>query len=246
MGNKTGTKRNVLVLGGSGLIAPHVTPALEDDYQLQLADIKPHPDGRASITVDITRYDEVLEACRGMDAVVNMTVVRNDPTLSYRVNTIGARNVMKAAAECGIDKVIHTGPEMSWRQYAHHFGLQDPPLVASTKHYELTKYLSYEICRIYAQQFEITTPCLLFGGLYNAPVKPKPRHPFLSFMVIWEDVQQALRLSLDVESLPDYFQTFNILTYETTGKYGTQKAQRLLGYKPSRHYEKFYKREKRG
>ena len=38
--------KRVLLLGASGLIAPHIIPALEKDYDLRLADIKEHPDGR--------------------------------------------------------------------------------------------------------------------------------------------------------------------------------------------------------
>ena len=74
--------KNVLLLGASGLIAPHLIPGLEPHYNLRLADIKPHPDGKPTLTVDVTRYDQVLEAARGMDAILNFTVNRPHHALS--------------------------------------------------------------------------------------------------------------------------------------------------------------------
>ena len=104
--------KNVLVLGASGNIAPHVTPGLEPYYHLRLGDIKPHPLGKPVTTVNMASYQDVLEASRGMDAIVNFTVIRDHPVQSFEVSTKGAYHVMKAAVEHGIKKVIHTGPEL--------------------------------------------------------------------------------------------------------------------------------------
>src|SRR5690242_19858195 len=50
------TMRDVLLLGASGLIAPNIIPFLEPHYNLRLADVKPYPDGRPILTVDVTDY----------------------------------------------------------------------------------------------------------------------------------------------------------------------------------------------
>src|SRR5438093_221579 len=52
-----------------------------------------------------------IAATEGMDAIVNMTVMRRDPVEAFRVNTIGAYNVMRAAVARGMRRVVHTGPE---------------------------------------------------------------------------------------------------------------------------------------
>ena len=49
--------------------------------------------------MDVWDYGQVREAMEGVDAVMNFTVLRHDDTLSFQVNTIGAWNVMKAAAD---------------------------------------------------------------------------------------------------------------------------------------------------
>ena len=85
--------KQVLLLGASGLIAPYLLPGLEPYYDLRLADVKPHPEDQPVTTVDITSYEQVLEAARGMDAIINSTVVRDDPVQSFHVNTRGAWHV---------------------------------------------------------------------------------------------------------------------------------------------------------
>src|SRR5262245_3916375 len=127
--------RNVLLLGASGLIAPNIIPGLERHYNLRLADIKPHPDGRPIVTVDVTDYEQVLDAARGMDAIMNYTVNRPDPVLSFQVNTLGAYHVMRAAAELGIRKVLHSGPQMLIGAYMHDFDVDDPPPQPGTNYY---------------------------------------------------------------------------------------------------------------
>ena len=39
-----------------------------------------------------------------MDAIMNFTVLRDDPVVSFEVSTKGAYHVMKAAAALGIQK----------------------------------------------------------------------------------------------------------------------------------------------
>ena len=76
-------KKQVLFLGASGLIGPHLTPGLEADYDLRLSDVKPHPDGTSLLHVDVTNYGQLLEAARGVDAIMNFAVVRGDPVQSF-------------------------------------------------------------------------------------------------------------------------------------------------------------------
>ena len=63
--------KNVLLLGASGNIAPHIIPGLERHYNLRLADIRRHPGGKPTMHVDMGDYGQVLEAARGMDAIMN-------------------------------------------------------------------------------------------------------------------------------------------------------------------------------
>ena len=225
--------KRVLVLGACGNIGPFVTPGLEDDYDLTLSDLIPHPDGRPTITVDVTDYTQVRDAARGMDAIVNLTVIRPDPEHSFHVNVRGALNTMKAAAEHGIRKVLHTGPQLiRGARYDHEFDIDDPPHMPGTGYYGLTKHLSNGI----------TTLCFLFNGLGARPTERVTGRDFPPFTIVWEDLQQACKLALDIESVPDNYQEFDLHSYVAQGKYSIDKARRMLGYEPLMRVEDYYRR----
>ena len=236
--------KNVLILGASGLIMPHVIPSLEPHYTLLLTDVKPHPAGLPVQRVDVSDYQQVYEAMAGMDAVINATVVRNEPERSFSVNTLGANNVMKAAATLGIRKVIHTGPQLYRNAYDEDFGIANPPLQPDTGFYGLTKYLSYEICKVYARTYAITTPCFVFNGLGARPESPRIGQDFPPMTVLWEDLQHACRLALELEGLPNYFHVFHLHSYEGHSKFLLDDAKRLLGFEPQQRWMEDYRRKR--
>ena len=235
--------KKVLLLGASGEVAPNIIPGLEGHYDLRLADLMPHPDGRPTLTVDVTSYEQVLEAARGMDAIANFTVNRHDPVLSFEVNTKGAYHVMKAAAALGIGRVLHTAPQLIAPHYEHEFDVGDVPQLPGAEYYLVTKYLSLEICSIYARAFGIQTVCFQFNLLGETPAGPMTDRHCPPFLIVWEDLVSACRLALDVEAVPDNFQSFNLHSACPQGKYSTEKAQRMLGYAPRVRLGEFYKRQ---
>ena len=203
--------KRVLLLGASGLIAPHIIPALEKDYDLRLADIKEHPDGRPVQSVDVRDYGQVRAAMEGMDAVMNFTVLRHDDVLSFQVNTIGAWNIMKAAADAGIKKVIHTGPAQTLLLYTHDTDIPvDAPDAPSSDYYFITKHLSNEIVRSFALRHEIHTVCYLFQGLAPRPTEPSSKATVRDFLIIYDDLAVACRQGLELPSVPGYYQAFNL------------------------------------
>jgi nucleoside-diphosphate-sugar epimerase len=234
--------KNILVLGACGNVGPYLTPGLEPYYHVHLADVKPHPLGKPVLSVDVTSYEQVSAAMQGMDAAINLTVLRDDPRLSFAVNTLGAYHLMRAAAEHGVKKVIHTAAQSARYWYDCDFDIDDVPEMPGTGYYMITKYLSMEICRIYARAYGIQTICFLFNGLGPKPTAPVAAQDFPPFTVVWEDLQHACRLALEIESVPDHFQYFNLLSYTGHGKYRIDKARRVLGYAPQERLEDYFKR----
>jgi len=173
---------------------------------------------------------------------MNFTVIRDDPDQSFHVNTLGAWHVMKAASELGIKKVIHTGPQSIRNAYDQDFDIVDVPRSPGTGYYGLTKFLALEICRIYAQAYDIQTISFVFNGLGPRPTEKVSGQDFPPFTIIWEDLQLACRLALDIESVPDNFQDFNMLSYEGHGKYSVEKARQILGFEPTEKWENYFKR----
>ena len=236
--------KRVLLIGASGLVAPHITAGLETHYDLRLTDIKPHPDNRPITHLDLRNYDQVLEAARGMDAIMNFTVLRpHDPVRSFHVNMLGALHVMKAARALDIKKVVHTGPQLIRGHHDQDFDVSDVPRAPGVSYYGVSKILSYEICRIYARAYGIQTICLAFNGLGPNPAQRDYGKDFPPFFIVWEDLQQVCRLALEIEKVPDDYQEFNMTSFEGHGKYSSEKARRILGFEPSQRWEDHFKRK---
>ena len=60
--------------------------------------------------------------------------------------------------------------------------------------------------------------------------------------IVWEDLQLACRLALEIESIPDCYQEFNMLSYEGHEKYSMDKARRILGFEATEDWSGYFAR----
>lgn len=77
-------------------------------------------------------------------------------------------------------------------------------------------------------------------------LRPRPTERTIgdscAFIVVWEDLAHACRLALEIESVPDHFQVFNLHSFGLQGRYLIEKAERILGYRPLEQVEDYFKR----
>jgi nucleoside-diphosphate-sugar epimerase len=178
-----------------------------------------------------------MQACEGMDAIVNCTVVRPHPVQAFRVNFLGAYNVMRAAVAHQIKRVVHTGPLQVGNDRPSGYGWDydvpdDAPARPGTWLYAHSKYLGQEVVRLFAEQYGLEAPTLYYSSFVNpatARVQPGGVHPM---SISWEDSARAMRRALEVPALPAPFEIFHILADLPHGKYSNVKAKRLLGWQP--------------
>ncbi len=235
---------NVLILGANGYLGPHVVRALAPHHHLRVTDIRPAPPeiqtqfaGHEFMDVDITSAEQVLRAAHGMEAIVNLAVLRTDPVLAFRVNMTGCQNVMQAAVTHGIRRVINTGPHFtvagpSYEGIDH--GIEpDVPSHSGTNLYALTKSLGHQICRAYTQTHEIYVQNYLFYTFRDTK-ELKPGVGGVPFVVSWRDAAEVFRLGLaiDLAKLPSKCEVFFILGDTPQGKFLNDKAKRILGFAP--------------
>jgi len=258
----------VCIFGAGGPVGASATQALKGDYILRLTDLRDIHDIQAENKpqskfapmpvvpepphewwqVDVTDYDQVKEAASGMDALINVTVLRPELVAAFRVNMVGAYNVMKAAVSCGIRRVIHTGPRhtrlVHEGDYWYDFDVPDEaPLHPGTDLYALTKYLGGQVVRVFAEQHSLEVVCFLF--CHFRPGNGKDANPgsgVSPFTTSWEDTGTAFRYGLRVPKLPHSYEVFDICARLPHGKFGSEKAERLLGWRPEYNFERLYKR----
>jgi nucleoside-diphosphate-sugar epimerase len=243
-------RMNVLILGSAGNIGPPgVIPGLEPYHTLRLADIKPHPPEIAArhetMIVDISSPNEVMRAAEGMEAIVNLTVVRGHPVHSFDVNIRGAYNVIRAAVEHGIKRIVHTGPQGVMTHYYDDYSIpSDTPLRYGVDLYGLTKLVSFEICRTFAEAHDLEVVCLLFCWFLDPDDSRIPvGQDTHSFAVSWADTGQIFHKALIAPALPSPFEIFNITSNVPHNRYSIEKARRILDYQPKDDLARLWKRK---
>src|SRR5262249_21943055 len=105
--------RRIVIFGAGGPLAAAAARMLAPDYQLRLTDRgatkyipregsgqwrtarlpDPLPPPHEMRIVDVTDARQVSDACEGTDAIINCTVMREDPVEAFRVNTLGAYHI---------------------------------------------------------------------------------------------------------------------------------------------------------
>ena len=115
--------KNVLVIGGAGYIGSAVLPKLlEKGYHVRLLDLllygtEPiddlinHP-RLEIIQADFRQVHKVLEAMRGMDAVIHLGAIVGDPAcaldedLTVEVNLMATRMIAEVAKSVGVERMV--------------------------------------------------------------------------------------------------------------------------------------------
>jgi nucleoside-diphosphate-sugar epimerase len=254
----------IVLYGAGGPVAAAAIAELEHAHTLRLADIRspdqPHPDLRDHperarawprrpqprdhefVRTDVTDPEQVLAAADGMDAIVNLSVVRPDPVLSFRVNMTGAYHVMQAAVRHGIRRVVHTGPETIISGYWHdHDVTVEAPPRPGTDYYLLTKYLGQEVVRAFAEHRELEVIALYFHVFQPADA-PEPHLTASPFLVSWEDTGRAFRAAVEAPPMPNHYEPFIITADLPHGKFSAEKAKRLLGWHPRDAFPQHWRR----
>ncbi len=237
---------NVLILGANGMLGPHVIKALEPHHTLRLTDINDLDTPHEYIKVDASDLDHVVRVAEGMDAIINLSVMRTDRVRAFDVSARGCYNMMVAAVEHNIDRVINTGPFYavagpSYERFDHGVG-PDVPAHPGTWLYALTKSLGQEICNVFTEFHDIHVMDLLFYMFLHAethvgePGDPIAQigHDLVPYTVSWRDAADSFRCALDIDlsALPSRSEVFFMFPDLPHGKFSNEKAKRILGWQP--------------
>lgn len=163
----------ILITGGSGALGQVITrDLLEAGHELTDYSLAPPvlPSMR-SITGDITDMDGVRAACRGQDAVIHLAGIpgpgRAAPERIAQVNVVGTVNLLEAAVQAGIPKLIFassmTAFGFGFSRYPfppRYLPIDENHPAAPQDEYGISKLAAELYCRRYSDAFGIQTICL--------------------------------------------------------------------------------------
>lgn len=113
MERKNGMRsQHVAVIGGAGRLGRYVVNELGARHEVLVLDRSSVAAGKSTKIVDITILDDLRQALKDVEAIVHIAGVDGHveaaPEVFFGVNVVGTWNVLQAAAELGIRKVIIT------------------------------------------------------------------------------------------------------------------------------------------
>jgi nucleoside-diphosphate-sugar epimerase len=226
-------------------MGPHVIKALEGEHELRLSDVNdlegsPHEYRK----IDVADLDAVVDAAEGMDAIINLSVLRDHRKIAFDVSMRGCYNVMTAAVTHGVRRVVNTGPHFTlagatYERFDYDIG-PDIPAQPGTNLYALTKSLGHEICRVFTRNHDVYVMGLFF---YNfRPEESQLGQDLTPYSVTWEDTGRAFAsaLSVDLETLPSRWESFFVFADLPHHKFSNEKVKRLLGWRPTEDLHEFW------
>ena len=246
----------VLILGANGMLGPWVSKALSD-HEIIETDLEKIPSNINYHKIDISNTKDVLKISEGVDAIINLSVLRADRKLAFDVNTLGNYNMMLAAETHKISRIINTGPHFqiagpTYEDYDFELNPDMPPQ-PGVNLYALSKSLGQEICNQFTRKNDfIFLQTLLFYIFYdenyiraaeNTP-QPSGSDP-APFSVTWTDAAEAIKLALeiDLKNLPSRSESYFINSNLPHNKFSNQKAKSILGWNATKDFEELWNRK---
>tara|TARA_Y100000004_G_C8922086_1_gene415905 strand:+ start:54 stop:962 length:909 start_codon:yes stop_codon:yes gene_type:complete len=176
-----------IVTGGAGFIGSHIVDRLVDDGNevISLDDESAtsneefYWNTRAEkAVIDICDYDKIEPIFNGVDCVFHLAAESRiqpaieNPCKASATNVLGTCNVLQAARENGVDRVIYSSTSSA-------YGLTNsPPLTEDMptdclNPYSVTKVAGEDLCRMYNKLFGLKTVIFRYFNVYGErqPVK---------------------------------------------------------------------------
>lgn len=186
----------VLLTGSEGAIGSHLRPALQAaGYTLRSLDLRPAVAGGDHRTVDLLDLPAVRSAMEGVGAIVHAGGIpwdRDDGSEVLATNVLGTWNVLQAAVEAGVARVVSLssinaqGSTGGWRD-AEYLPLDETYPHHPMTPYQLSKHLMEETCRSFSERYGIVTLCLRPVFVAHPASPHLPDFGTEAFVEAWRD-----------------------------------------------------------
>jgi NAD+ dependent glucose-6-phosphate dehydrogenase len=235
-----GRKKRVLITGAAGRIGTSLASQLKDRYDLRLNCYPALPEQPAVDDVavaDVSAYEQIAPAFEGMDAVVHLAgepSTRADWETVKTHNIEGTYNVMEAARQAGVKKVVFASTnhvmgmydrDRQWPIYA-----QQP--VRPDSLYGVSKAFGEALGRHYYDQFGLSVICLRIGWFLPEPRDEIRRWMWLSPRDCAQIVWRAIKSDVG-------FGIFYAISGNGGRHWDITETMEKLGYRPQDDAEEY-------
>lgn len=175
-----------LVTGGAGFIGSHIVDRLlADGYTVRVLDNfstgklenLPQHHKLEVLTGDVGDFGAVLKASRDVKLVFHEAAVASvprtvgDPLGSQRTNYLGTLNVLEAARQSGVTRVVIAASAAAYGDLPELPKREDMPLKPLSP-YATDKIASEHACQVYQLLYGLDTACLRYFNVYGPRQDP--------------------------------------------------------------------------
>ena len=239
----------VLITGGSGHLGWYVVDEMLRHAAVTVMDLAPPPQaGPPYVAGDVTDLDAVRAAVAGHDAVIHLAAidlgVKTTPERYFGVNVMGAWNVLQAATEAGIRKVVIVSSvaasgltEMRPDHLPQYLPVDESHPRAPVHAYGVSKLVIEDVAEAFARRGDIEVVCLrptVIAFPWHVPVmleRVRSGARWLVSYVTPEDTAVGCRLALAWPGRP--YAVFYLNAADTCADEPTlDRAKTLFGKLP--------------
>ena len=218
--------KKFLVTGGAGFIGSHaVDRLLEMGHDVVVVDNECAPendnffwrDEAENHKVNIIDYDRLEPLMKGVDYVLHFAAESRiqpsiiDPRYAIQVNVVGTTNVLQAAREMGVKRVMYSSTSAA-------YGLKNEPPLKETmptdclNPYSVGKVGGEEVCRMYTKLFGLETVCFRYFNVYGDRSPTKGQYaPVVGLFFRQVEAGKSMTIVGDGEQRRDYTHVSDIV-----------------------------------
>lgn len=221
----TKVTKKVVVTGGAGFIGSHLVRALlAEGYDTHSIDN--YAGGRFPERVtegvtyhegDIRNMDTLKSVFDGAEVVFHTAALPRvqfsleHPIETHEVNVTGTLNVLQAAKEMGVTRVVYSASSSAYGDQAILPLIENMPAHPMSP-YALHKYIGEQYCELYSDVFGLETVCLRYFNVYGPQADPFGAYALVVAKFIQQRVEGVpLTIAGDGNNTRDYTHVTDII-----------------------------------
>lgn len=228
-------QKTVLLTGAAGNIGMSLQHYLGETYHFRCLDRKRIPQVKDMRVVNIENFRAVLQAMRGVDAVIHLAANPriDQPWQDVYTSSIGGTyNVFEAARQAGVKQIIYasTNHVSGWREAKQEPQITPEQVIRPDSLYAVGKAFGEALGQFFVDRYGMSIVCLRIGAFKADPTLYSPNDRLLAVWCSPRDLAQLVQRSLEQDNLG--FQIFYAISGNTRRYWDITNAQALLGYDP--------------